>query len=207
MNGWQQHRFLRHWRKKHIKNWQLLVVLLICILSTVYFLRQNNLKMDQLRNEVVVADKTGEDVSGSLMRLNEHVFKHMNTQIVRPIELVESYGRQSKAAIEAASKNTGRDVYAEATAACERRGTPLTSIAQCAADYAITNSPGVGEQKINLPNKNLFIHTFATPLWTPDAAGISLALTVVILLWILIRSLEYVLVRLIVRHRHRNNFQ
>lgn len=206
MNGWQQHRFLRHWRKKHIKNGHIVLLLVICVVLSVYFLRQNNLKMDQLRNEVIKADQSGVDVSGALVRLNHHVFNHMNTQIVRPVELVESYNRAAKVAIEEANKASGRDVYAEATAACERRGVPLVSIAQCAADYATINNPGVGSQKINLPNKNLFTHTFATPLWTPDAAGISLVVTVVVLTWITLRLLEYILVRLIVRHRLRNTF-
>jgi cytochrome c5 len=69
--------------------------------------------------------------------LNEHVFNHINTEIVRPIELVNGYNRAAQAVIEAANRGSGKDVYAQATAACERRGVPIASIAQCAAEYAL----------------------------------------------------------------------
>lgn len=206
MNGWNQKKFLRHFRKVHVKNWQLLLVLVIFTVSTVYFLRQNNLQMIKLRNAVVAADEQDGDVSGTLLLLNKHVFHHMNTEIVRPVELVNTYNKQAQAAIEAANKGSGRDIYAEATAACERRGIPLTSIAQCAADYAAKNNPGVGQTKINLPDKNRFIYTFATPFWTPDAAGFSLLITVVVFLWVVARFVEYLLVRIIVRRRLKNGF-
>ncbi|MFO0971108.1 MAG: hypothetical protein U0520_02020 [Candidatus Saccharimonadales bacterium] len=206
MNGWQEKRFLRHWRRLHVKSWQLVLLLVAGVLCTVFLLRQNNLRMVALREAVVAADKNGADVTGALERLNYHVFHHMNTKIVRPVELVNTYNRQAQAVIEAANKNSGRDVYAEATAACERRGIPLASIAQCAAEYAVTNNPGVGPQQIVLPDKNRFIYSFASPLWTPDLAGFSLLLTGVVLLWLLGRILEYVLVRLVIRKRLRNNF-
>lgn len=207
MNGWQEKKLVRRWRKRHIKTWQLLLLFLLCLTVSVFFLRQNNLKMVVLRNKVIAADERGSGVAVALKDLNEHVFSHMNTQIVRPIELVHTYNRQAKAAIRAASEaNSGRDIYAEATQVCEQRGVPLTSIAQCAADYATTNSSAVGSKEINLPDKNRFIYTFATPLWTPDAAGISLLITGVLLVWLLLRGTEYILVRLVVRRRLKNNF-
>ena len=206
MSGWKEKNFIRHWRKLRLKNWQLLVILIFLVASSVYFLRQNNLRMIELRNAVVAADEQGGDVAGALETLNHHVFHHMNTTIVRPVELVNTYNSQAKAAIEAANKTSGRDIYAEATAACERRGIPLASIAQCTANYAITNNPGVGPTTINLPDKNRFIYTFATPAWTPDVAGFSLLATGVVALWLLARLFEYILVRIIVRRRLRNNF-
>ena len=206
MNGWNERTLLRHWRKLHVKTWQLVLLLLVLAALSVYFLRQNNLEMVRLRNEVVAADQQGGDVAGTLEALNTHVFDHMNTSIVRPIELVHTYNKQTQAVIEAANQGSGRDIYAEATQACERRGIPLTSVAQCAADYAAANNPGVGPGAIELPDKNRFIYTFATPRWTPDAAGFSLLATGVILLWLLIRIIEYVLVRLVIRQRAKKNF-
>ena len=205
MNGWNQKKFLHHWRKKHIKTWQLTVALFIMVGLSVFSLRANNLKMVELRSNVVQADIKQTGLPQAIEALNYHVFHHMNTQIVRPVELVNTYNIQAQAAIEAASKN-GRDIYAEATAACERRGIPLTSIAQCAADYAVANNPNVDAQKIKLPDKNLFIYTFASPLWTPDLAGFSLLITGVVILWLTARLAEYLVVRLIVRRRLLNNF-
>ncbi len=206
MKGWKEKKLLRHWRKRHVKNWQLLILFFVCVGLSVAFLRQNSLKMDSLRSAVVVADETGGDVSGALTELNQHVFAHMNTEIVRPIELVNSYNREAQVVIEAAANTSERDIYAEATAVCERRGIPLSSIAQCTADYAVNNNPGVEPEALELPDKNLFIHTFATPFWTPDAAGFSILLTVVVALWLFLRFFEYLLVRLIVRRRLKNSF-
>ena len=205
MNG-QLKNISKNLRHKYIKTWYLFLILLLFATASVYFLRQNNLKMVELRNQVIQADQQSGDVATALKKLNKHVFEHMNTQIVRPVELVTSYNREARAVIEAANSGSGRDVYAEATAVCEKRGVPLSSIAQCTADYAVTNNPSNQVEEINLPDKNLFIHTFATPLWTPDAAGFSIAITVVIILWILLRVVEYILVRIVVKRRLSSGF-
>ena len=206
MNGWNQKQFLHHWRKKHFGVWQLLLLFGLFLGLSVFALRNNNLKMVELRNQVVQADAQNKDLAGAIERLNYHVFHHMNTQIVRPVELVNTYNLQARAVIEASSRGSGRDIYAEATAACERRGIPLTSIAQCAADFAAANNPGVGPKAIKLPDKNRFIYTFASPRWTPDLAGLSLLGATVTLIWLTARLGEYILVRLIIRHRIKNNF-
>jgi len=161
--------------------------------------------MVKLRSEVVAADESGGDVGAKLKALNDHIFRHMNTQIVRPVELVGTYNRQAQAVIEAANKNTGRDIYGEATQNCERRGIPLTSIAQCAADYALANNP-VGATKITLPDKNLYKYSFSSPRWTPDLAGFMVLFTVVIALWLGERIVEAIAVRLVIRRRLRNGF-
>lgn len=206
MSGWQEKKFLHHFKKLRFKNWQLVVLVAVFGASSIYFLRQNNLQMVRLRNAVIVADEQGGDVAGAIQALNQHIFKHMNTEIVRPLELVHTYNRQAQVAIEAANRSSGRDIYAEATNACERRGIPTTSIAQCAAKYAADNNPGVGPREIKLPDKNRFIYNFAAPIWTPDEAGFSLLLTGVASLWLLIRLIEYGLVRIIVRRRLKSDF-
>lgn len=160
--------------------------------------------MVKLRDQVIVADEKGVGTADALAELNEYIFKHMNTQVVRPIELVNTYNRQAQAVVEAAQRGSGRDIYAEGTVACERRGIPLSSIAQCITNYANQNAPSVAQKKITLPDKSLFTYSFSSPRWTPDLAGFSLLITVVITLWLMARLIEYVAVRLIVRHRLKN---
>lgn len=162
--------------------------------------------MVELRNLVLQADEQQGDIAGALERLNQHVFSHMNTEIVRPIELVHSYNVQAQAVLEKASRGSGRDIYAEATAACERQGIPPTTIAQCAANYALQNNPGIDPAAIKLPERDQFVYSFAAPFWTPDAAGISILLTIVVILWLLIRLIEYVGVRLLLKRRMRHTF-
>lgn len=206
MKGWRRNQKSVWQRKKRIKTWWLVALFIIFFATSIFSLRNNNLKMIKLRNQVLVVDKNNGDTTEALKQLNYHVFHHMNTEIVRPIELVNSYNRQAKAVIEKANRLTNRDIYAEATAACEQRGIPLTSIAQCAADYAISHNTKADATKIVLPNKDLFTYTFQAPLWTPDLAGFALLLTVVIALWLLARLIEYIAVRLVLRQRLKSGF-
>ncbi len=206
MNGRGINQWAHRWRKKKIKSWQRIFLFAFFLVLSVNFLRHNNLKMVELRNNVIAADEAGAGVAEALTALNKHVFAHMNTTIVRPIELVNTYNTQVKMAVEAASQGSSRDIYSEAAKVCEKRGVPLKSIAQCAADYASNNNTGTSIKNIVLPDKNRFTYSFATPRWTPDAAGFSLLLTGVLLVWILLRSVEYLIVRLVLRHRLKNNF-
>lgn len=187
-----------------VKIWQLLLATVLFASLSAATLRHNNLRMTELREAVITADKSGEGVSEALEELNSYIFKHMNTQVVRPIELVNTYNRQAQAVIQAAQQGSGRDIYAEGTAACERRGIPLSSIAKCIAEYGAQNAPSVVQQKITLPDKNLFIYSFTSPAWTPDLAGLLVLITGVLLIWLVARSVEYVVVRLLVRHRLKN---
>lgn len=189
-----------------MKTWQLLVLLVIMISISGYFLRQNNLQMIRLRNAVVQADEQGGDIPGTLKRLNDHVFNHMNTEIVRPVELVNTYNRAAEAAVRAASKPTSNDVYQEATRHCEQQGVMLTTIAQCASDYIMRNRPGNLQREIVLPDKNRFIYTYATPLWTPDIAGISVLMSAILAIWLLSRGLEYIIVRMVIRWQRKRSF-
>ena len=183
MNGRGINQWAHRWRKKTIKSWQLIFLFAFFLILSVSFLRHNNLKMVELRNNVIAADEAG-----------------------GPIELVNTYNTQVKMAVEAASQGSSRDIYSEAAKVCEKRGVPLKSIAQCAADYASNNNTGTSIKNIVLPDKNRFTYSFATPRWTPDAAGFSLLLTGVLLVWILLRGIEYLIVRLVLRHRLKNNF-
>jgi hypothetical protein len=204
MSGWPTKKFIKSIRKKHVKLWQLFLVTVILAISSVFLLRQNNLNMIELRSQVVEADKAGDGVNEALQNLNSYIFNHMNTQVVRPIELVNTYNRQAQAVIEASQRAGGRDIYAEGTAVCERRGIPLSSIAQCIAQYANDNSAGMSSRQIILPDKNLFIYSFASPVWTPDLAGILVLLTGVSLIWLSSRLVELLIVSLVVRHRLKN---
>jgi len=204
MNGWFSTKVLHKLRHKRVKIWQLIVVFLLLLAGSVFTLRHNNLKMVELRSAVIEADVKGVGVSESIEELNSFIFNHMNTRVVRPIELVNTYNRQAEAVVQAAQKGSGRDIYAEGTAACERRGIPLSSIAQCIAQYASENASAVTAQKITLPDKNRFTYSFVSPVWTPDVAGFFTLSTVVVLAWLLVRIGEFIIVRLVVRHRLKN---
>lgn len=208
MIGWNKQR-LKDWlKRRRIKTWQIAVLLIICIICSAYFLRHNNLKMVELRNDVVAADEAGVGIDEAMTNLNYHVFHHMNTEIVRPIELVKSYQRQSEAVIKSAVQTPNRDLYAEAAQACVNRGGLFSDIrSQCVIDYISQNNAGFGGQtRIELPDKDRFVYSFASPLWTPDLAGFSILASIILGLWLILRLLEKVAVALIVRRRNRSGF-
>lgn len=204
MKGWRKQKLLRL-KKKRIKIRYILLLFLTSITFSIYFLRLNNLKMVELRQAVVTADEQGDDVKQAILNLNQHIFQHMNTTTIRPVELVNSYNKAAQAAIEASDK-TGKDVYQAAARACERRGIPLTSIAQCAADYAARNNPNTGPAEIKLPDKSLFIYSFASPRWTPDTAGFAVLTAIITGVWLILRTGEYIAIRLLIRKRLRSGF-
>lgn len=204
--GGKAQQFLRTLRRRRIKTWQLVALLIILLLMSGYFLRHNNLQMVRLRNAVVQADERGGDVARALKELNHHVFHHMNTEIVRPIELVGTYERAAEAVIAAATRTSSPNIYTQATKHCEQQGVLLTSIAQCASEYIMRNKPDNLEREIVLPDKNRFIYTFASPLWTPDMAGFSLLAALVLALWVLARAFEYAAVKLVIRSRTKRSF-
>jgi hypothetical protein len=208
MNGWNIKRWKGLVRDRHIKTWQLFLLLVIFILLSGFFLRQNNLTMVRLRSEVVVADESGQGVTEAIEALNQHVFSHMNTQIVRPVELVKTYDRQARAIIEATVPAPNRSLYEEAAAVCAGRGSLFSDVRnQCVIDYINTNNTGFGElPKINLPDKNRFIYSFASPLWTPDLAGVSVLISLVLAAWLLLRLFEKLAVSLVIRHRQKRGF-
>lgn len=162
--------------------------------------------MVELRDAVIAADKSGKGVEQAIEDLNSHIFKHMNTTTIRPIELVNTYNRQAQAIIKAASKKSSRDVYKEAAASCEQRGVPLTSIAECTAQYALSNNKDVSPKEVELPDKNLFIYSFVSPRWTPDLAGWSVLITAVITIILVVRLVEYIVIRFVVRRRLKRGF-
>lgn len=204
MNRWINSKFIHSLKKRRVSLWQLVVLFIVLLFLSIVALRHNNLQMVARRAAVVEADRAGEGLPEAIEALNGYIFRHMNTQVVRPIELVSTYNRRAQVVIEAAQKGSGRDIYAEGTNACERRGIPLSSIARCIADYANSNTDSVSQQKIVLPEKSLFTYTYAAPLWTPDMAGFLLLLTVVVLLWLVARVVEIVVVRIVVRSRLKN---
>jgi len=54
-----------------------------------------------------------------------------------------------------------------------------------------------------LPNTELYRHEYTSPLWTPDFAGWSIVLAVVILVVIVLRLICLVILHLLLRYKYR----
>ena len=174
------------------------VTLVILIAGTVFFsftavvaLRQNNLNMLKLRQQVIDVDANGGDVNSALIELRNYVFSHMNTRLRTndsdepPIQLVSSYNRYIADQQAKLTQSGKSDIYTNAQATCERSAPTLSERVNCIQLFVAENGGEVAE--INYPPKDLYSFDFASPTWTPDIAGISLLLAIIFGILLIIR--------------------
>ena len=163
-----------------------LVLFIVSAVVCVWSLRDNNLKMVQLRNALYEADKNGGDVNTALNNLRADVYAHMNTNlssgtdIKPPIQLKYTYERLQAAAQQQANN---ADLYTEAQTYCQQKIPASVSFygagrISCVQDYILSHG-GKPAAKIS---SALYEFDFVSPVWSPDLAGWSLILTIIFFL-------------------------
>lgn len=169
----------RLWAKiRSTRPWYFLAIAIITGLVAITALRQNNLRMIELRALVVKADKENADVEAALRDLREFVYQHMNTNLASgrnaikpPIQLKYRYDRLVQAEKDrVADKNTS--VYTEAQAVCEQQvpqGLSGRGRVPCIEQYVSEH----GNKEQPIPDA-LYKFDFVSPRWSPDLAGVSL---------------------------------
>lgn len=164
--------------------WSILALLaaVLAILSAV-FLRQNNLNMAQLRDELVAADETGdiEQVQLAAQRLQNYVAHHMHTMTGR-IALQTLYEQAAEQAMEASKPpEISTDIYTRATNDCKSQlAYGYRSWASCVATKVGLNSTttlAVADEVA--PDPDLYYVEYAPVRWSADLAGICLLLLTV----------------------------
>lgn len=183
------------WRQlRVIKPWYFLVAAAIFGVISIFALRQNNLQMIALRDQVYQADQANGDTEAALRNLREYVYAHMNTNLASggnsiypPIQLKYSYER-ALAAAQANGADANSAIYTQAQAECEKRfpqglsgSGRIPCIQQYITDHGITQSMA--------PAASLYQFDFVSPVWSPDLAGWSLVLTAVCLALFVLRWL------------------
>jgi hypothetical protein len=169
--------------------WRLIFTSIFFLAAGLLFLRQNNITALEGYHQVIKADQNGGSVYEKLDQLQKFTFGHLNSNIGQPVQLVNTYNRDAQKVFEEAQarldaqdgSDSQRDVYLEAQKACEARGIPIAARAQCAADYALANNPGIESSKleVKLPDRSLYSFQFSSPRWAWDGAGISILLSAV----------------------------
>jgi len=164
----------------------LLVAFILSGLITVWALRSNNQQMLDLRNAVFVADKNGEGVDVDLNNLRNYVYSHMNTDlssggnnIKPPIQLKYTYERLQKKEQQRVN-TTNLLIYTQAQKYCEQQNSTAFSgrtRVPCIQEYVTQN----GGSPQSVPAA-LYQFDFVSPAWSPDLAGWSLVLTVILLI-------------------------
>ncbi len=143
-------------------------------------LRQNNLRMLELRSEVFRVDEAGGDINTALSNLQQYVTTTMNTSLPKlgdqkAIQLKYTFERLQKAEEERVAAERQR-INQEAVVACEAAlpNVPLTSRVPCVQQY-IADRPVVAK---SIP-KELYTFDFVSPRWSADAAGLALLVSMV----------------------------
>lgn len=191
-----------------VKTWQLVVVCFVLASISVYSLRQNYAKMVTLRESLYQADeqrKSLDEIEAALQALRAHVTSHMNTSLRSgdlsikepPIQLSGLY-TQAFEAEKARVSQANEPLYTEAQADCEKRfpiGLSGSGRIPCIEEYVSQR----GEKARDIP-REVYMFDFVSPRWSPDMAGISLALTAVM---VVITILKFAIDRIIVAYlRH-----
>lgn len=173
-----------YWAKvKWFKPWYFLALAILSAVICIFALRANNQHMVKLKEAVYAADKNNTDVQKPLRDLQSYVTSHMNTtlnagntSVYPPIQLKYTYERLSEAQKEEFTKNS--DLYTEAQHYCEQQNSTDFSgrnRVPCIEEYVQNHTSA---QLPSIPDA-LYKFAFASPKWSPDLAGWSMAVAVV----------------------------
>lgn len=191
-----------------VKTWQLIILLLLASFIAATFLRLNNVGMTDRRAAVLAADKDGnaEVIKQRLYELQRYVSSHMNADM-DSIYLENQYRRDSERIMTQAGsdENPNGNIYKKAQEVCAPRFSGYSdAYLQCTVDYLAQYSPANNPAStVALPKADTYRHSFASPLWTPDFAGWSVLICLLIILMIIGRLVGLLVLRAILKTRYR----
>jgi hypothetical protein len=194
---------------QRIKTWQLIILLILAGFLSATFLRLNNIGMVQRRTAVLQADKVGDNdvTTERLFDLQQYVTTHMNTDMGKGIYLQTLYQAQRQAAINAestADTPTG-GIYKQINDACKAITKSYTPFFQCVTDRLAKVPNGSNTlAPVTLPVAAAYHYSFASPLWSPDFAGWSVLVCIVIVLMIIARIISLIILRIILHQRYKS---
>lgn len=201
MEHFRQHLSLIIRRILHLSYKVWFVIFVICAVTAIFALRQNNENMVHLRNEVYAADKSGVGIEAALDKLRAYVYGHMNTDLTSggnaikpPIQLKYTYDRL-EAQAQAAANNS--QLYTDAENYCQAQVPASVSISgrgriTCVSNYILGHG---GHSPAPIPPA-LYQFDFASPAWSPDFAGwtlvaAALSLAVFVISFVIQKFLRY----------------
>jgi len=195
---------------QRVKTWQLLVLLVLASFIAATFLRLNNIGMIERRNAVITADESldSDNTIRRLYDLQQYVSAHMNTDLGKGVYLEASYNRDYQAwqAKAFGDQNPNGNIYKKAQEVCAPRFSNYSAAyLQCTTDE-LAKYPAaseIGSDK-NSPKVTSYLHSFASPVWSPDFAGWSLVVCFVIALMIVVRLVSIGILRILLRHHYKN---
>lgn len=197
---------------RHIKTWQLVIILGIGLLVSASLLRLNNIGMDTARAAVYAADKAGdrEAIKSSLAALQSYVSSHMNTSLMNGVYLQEEYNRALDTWDKNAQSSTNPNaaVYQQASIECRARwqggvasfrNDYVACVAERVKALGVADDPRVTPR----PQPENYHYNYVTPLWSADAAGISVLFCLVVTSVLFLRVVTAIILRFVLRHRFK----
>ena len=208
-----------------VKTWKLLVLLVPLLFVDATLLRIDHIKMTELRDAVLEADKNenDEEISQNLEKLKDFVFSNIVINVVDdngnqrvtfgtgPFYLEHQYIRAANKALEEAEKTIASDanpngnVYQMASDTCRPQAI-VNGWSWSDPNYIncmvgeIQKYPAADEINdtiaASLPSTELYRKNYASPLWVPTLTGFMLLITLVIIVVIFIRGIVWVFLRL-----------
>lgn len=212
-------------KQPKIRTWQLLVVLIPLLFIDATLLRQDHIRMTELRDAVIKADEEEDDekIASSLSELRDFVSSHMVINVVDengaqkvmfgtgPFYLEHQYIRAANKALEEAEASMTGDnnpygnVYGEAGAICKERALQNgwawnnPNFINCMLEE-INKYPSAAELHdtiiAKIPSTEMYRHNYASPVWAPSLTGFFVLLTVITIVVIFIRFIGWVIIRL-----------
>jgi hypothetical protein len=170
----------------------LLYLFIGAAIISVLALRHNNQTMVNLRNDVYAADKNNGDVSTALNNLRRYVYGHMNTNlssgnnnIKPPIQLKYTYQRLYDAQANKI-QSANQQLYTDAELYCQSINNAFfgTTRVPCVQNYVVNH--GLAAANITI-SPGLYQFDFVSPAWSPDLAGWSLVLAVILFIAFIVR--------------------
>ena len=189
---------------QHVKTWQLVIILILAGFIAATFLRLNNIGMLDRRNAVIAADTVGDGgvTQSRLYDLQRYVSAHMNTDMGKGIYLEASYKRDVQTAYTKASGTSKGNIYKKAQEICAPRYTSWSpAYVQCTVTE-LAKYPSA--DALVLPKADVYLHSYVSPLWSPDFAGWSLVICCVISLIIIVRITSVGILKLLLSRRYKS---
>jgi hypothetical protein len=191
-----------------IKTWQLIILLILMLFITATFLRLNNTGMVSRRNAIASADKSGDvdQITQRLYDLQRYSAAHMNADS-GVMYLQEQYNRDVQRQAENASQTgTARDIAIrrEAEEVCKPQFNGWSpAYVQCYVNELNKHPSDEVSQQLTPPSSALYKYNFTSPIWSPDFAGISVVITLLILIVIVFRLIGLIILRALLRRHYR----
>lgn len=194
---------------RRLRTWQLVLLALVMTFLAVITLRANSLEAAKYFQAVKVADEKGENVDEAMGKLQEYVSHHMNTDLER-VTLSSTYERDYQKAVtdfQNSGGNIGVDEKA-AIATCaylQKPGVVYYQQYSHCVENILKSLPSSGNlaTSVKSPQKELYEFHFSSPGWSPDLAGFTSAIALILWLIIAAKLFAQLAILLIVRYYRR----